>query len=127
MTERMLKTAERLIMKYGVQIALHKPAPLPLYEDGTHRPYWMVAGVKSYVSPSPVAYSGYASVQSPKSYELLDGRIRSTDIVFRCVRIPEPNTSDLIVWLTDKYSIVHVVSTVVQDSKILYTVFARKQ
>jgi len=66
-------------------------------------------------------------VQSPRSYELLDGRIRSTDLVFRCVRIPEPDTRDVIVWLLEKYSIIHVTATVVQDSKILYTVFARKQ
>lgn len=125
--ERMLKTAERLIMKYGVQIVLYKPAPSPLYEAGTHRPYWVVGGVTSYVEPKPTSYTGYAAVQSPRSYEILDGRIRSTDLVFRCVRIPAPDTRDVIVWLTDKYSIVHVTSVVVQSNKIMYTVYARKQ
>lgn len=124
---RMLATAEKLIVKYGAQITLYQPAPSPEYESGTHRPYWMVNGVKSYVEPQPVSYSGYAAVKSPQSYELLDGRIRSTDIVFECVRIPEPSTRDVIKWVTRKFNVIHVTPIVVQDAKIMYRVFARAQ
>lgn len=126
-SSRMQDTAEKLIYKYGTAINLVQPADDPMYESGTHRPYWMVDGVKTYTTPSNLTYSGYAAVSKPKHYEILDGRIRATDMVFTCVQIPEPSTQDKIQWLGDYYSIIYVEPSVVQDTKILYKVFARAQ
>lgn len=127
MSERMLNTAYNMTVKYGDTIALIKPSEGASYEAGTHRPYWMVSGVKTYTEPAGDSYPGYATIHKPKSYELLDGRIRSTDIVFKCVQIPKPSTDDIIVWKDNKFSIIHVTSSIVKDTAILYTVFTRIQ
>lgn len=126
-SSRMQDTASNLIIKYGTRIQLVKPADTPLYEAGTHRPYWLVDGVKTYTEPNSTTYDGYATLHKPKSYEILDGRIRATDTVFSCVQIPEPNTHDKIQWMSELYNIIYVEPTVVQSDKILYKVFARAQ
>lgn len=126
-SDKMTDTAYKLIFKYGSPVQLIRPAEDPQYESGTHRPYWMIDSVKSYTPPNDNIYSGYAAISKPKTYELLDGRIRSTDTVFKCVQIPEPDTHDKIQWLTEKYDVIYVMPAVVQSTKIMYTVYARAQ
>ena len=121
---RMLATAYKLTVKYGTSITLHKPPAEALYENGA-RPYWLVDDVKTYTPPAGVQYAGIATVHSPRSSELLDGRIHVTDSVFKCVQIPEPDTRDQIEWLGDKYTVLFVSPSVVQGTKILYTVYCR--
>jgi len=127
LSERMRKTAYAMTIKYGDDINLIQPSKDASYEAGTHRPYWMVSGVKTYTKPSGAVYPGYATIHKPKSYELLDGRIRATDIIFKCVQIPEPNTKDKIQWKDQLFSVMYCTASVVQDTKILYTVFTRIQ
>ena len=125
-SESMKSTAENLIVQYGSGITLIQAVPTAMVETGTGRPYWMIEGVKSYVATSSLRYSGYATQRSVKSYEALDGRIRTTDLVFTIVLTPEPTTRDMIEWMGDKYTILHIDSSYVQGDAIVYKTFVRR-
>lgn len=118
-------TARRLIIKYGTPIRLYKAKTEGMFERGTHREYWIVNDEKTYVPPDDLAYDGFATVHKPKHYEITDGRIRSTDVVFRCVDIPKPDEKDTLYWRGDTYTIIFVQPIIVQNNEIVHVVFAR--
>lgn len=124
--ERMTDTAASLISVYGSEIDLIKNPPTPQLETGTNRPYWIVNNEKTYKVPDATRYAGFAAPRSVKVSEIVDGRIRVTDIVFMVTGIPEPTTKDKIEWLGEMYTIVHVDPKYLQSNVIVYSVFARK-
>ncbi len=125
--ETMTATAARLIRKYGSAVALVQNPPDPQYEAGTNRPYWIDAdGNKTYVLPPALRHDGSAAPRSVDVSEVVDGRIRITDMAFVCVDLPEPTTKDKVEFLGDTYNVVHVVPKYLQGAVIVYFVYARK-
>lgn len=126
-SESMRKTAESLIVRYGSDVTLVKATPVPLIEAGTLRPYWLdEEGKVSYDALPTLRYKGYATQKNVEASEAVDGRIRTTDLIFSLVHTPEPTTRDYIEWLNIKYTIIHVVPKYVQGESVIYLAYGRR-
>lgn len=131
--DRAREMSRRLIIKYGTAITVTSVEE-PQYEAGTHRPYWTINGAVSYTPPNDLTQSGYAVIRAPRTYEITEGRIRLTDLVFETVFVDdsnryqdfEPGLGDIITAAGAEYNIIHINPIKPNLENILFIIYARR-